>query len=226
MHNLDTQSTHDHARRPVRGHLLKRAAVALAALCVLAFASPASAFDIYLNGKKATGLINADLKRCDVRFDAQGNLHILSPGYNLVLDKDGKPLRVTGSPDLAGVAPAQAQPKASYVLVYQPNPKVPYTFEISINNKPFRSIGLQTGPFTIGLGTAFNAGPNALKVTGKPAGSPPPGGTESDVAKLIIYSGHELPDGSFKAKHPPVWQLVRAAIDQGPVERTSTIIAE
>ena len=155
-----------------------------------------------------------------------GNLHILSPGYNLVLDKTGKPIRVVGSSDFKAVAAAAAKPKTSYVLVYQPNPKVGFTFDIQINNKPFRKIGLADGPFTVGLGTSFRAGTNALKVTGKPAGTPAPGGTEADVVKLVIYAGVELPDGTFKAKHPPVWQLVRAAIDRQPVARSTTIIAE
>ncbi len=189
-------------------------------------AAPAHAIDIYINGKRATGLVNADLLHCEVKFDALGNLHILSPGYNLVLDKTGKPVRVIGSSDLKAVAAKAAKPKTIYVLVYQPNPKVPFTFDIQINGKPFRKIGLQDGPFTVGLGTIFRAGANALKVTGKPSGTPAPGGTEADVAKLVIYGGVELPDGTFKAKHPPVWQLVRAAIDRAPVARSTTIIAE
>ena len=203
--------------------------IAIAAILIagaLFTAAPAEAIDIYVNGKRATGLVNADLTNCSVKFDAQGNLHILSPGYDVVLDKMGKPVRVTGSSDLKGVVSPTAKPKTSYVLVYQPNAKVGFTFDIKINNKPFRKVGLQDGPFTVGLGTAFTAGGNALHVTGKPAGTPAPGGTEADVVKLLIYAGHELPDGTFKAKHPPVWQLVRAAIDRQPVERRATIVAE
>ena len=189
-------------------------------------AAPAEATDIYVNGKRATGLVNADLMHCQVKFDSQGNLHILSPGYDVVLDKLGKPVRITGSSDFKGVVGAVAKPKTSYVLVYQPNAKVGFTFDIQINNKPFRKVGLQDGPFTVGLGTAFTAGANALHVTGAPAGTPAPGGTEADVVKLLIYAGVELPDGTFKAKHPPVWQLVRAAIDRDPVDRRATVIAE
>lgn len=189
-------------------------------------APPAEAIDIFVNGKRATGLTNADLSNCQVKFDSQGNLHILSPGYDVVLDKVGKPVRVIGSSDFKGVAGQAAKPKTSYVLVYQPNAKVGFTFDIQINNKPFRKIGLQDGPFTVGLGTAFTAGANAVQVTGKPEGTPAPGGTEADVVKLLIYAGVELPDGTFKAKHPPIWQLVRAAIDRDPVHRRATVIAE
>ena len=48
-------------------------------------------------------------------------------------------------------------------------------------------------------------------------------GTEADVVKLRILSGKERADGAFVAKHPPVWELVRAAIDRTEIDRSSTI---
>ncbi len=189
-------------------------------------AAPAHALDVYVNGVKATGLKTADMTNCAVKFDALGNVHIISPGYRVITDKTGKPLRITGSSDFGNVKAQAAKPKARYVLLYRPNPKVPYTFTIYVNNKKFRVIELNTGPFTVDLTSSLNRGANAIRVEGKPVGAPPASGGESDVTRLIVLQGTERPDGTFVAKHPPVWELVRAAIDRKAINRSSTLMVE
>lgn len=199
--------------------------LALVATLLLA-ATPALAFDIYINGTKSTGLMNANLEHCSVKFDALGNLHIISPGYRVVVDKAGKPTRVTGSSDFGGTKAVYGKPKMRYVLLYKPNPKVAFTFDIEINGKPFRTIDLSTGPFTVDLTSTLRPGNNQIRVVGKPNASAPPNGTEADIVKLSILQGHERADGAFVAKHPPVWELVRAAIDRNPIDRRSTVLVE
>ena len=198
-----------------------------AALTVASFtATPAHAIDVYVNGVKATGLKGADLTNCSVKFDALGNLHVISPGYRVITDKAGKPIRITGSSDFGNVKAKAAKPKARYVLLYRPNPKVPYTFTIYVNNKKFRVIQLNTGAFTVDLTNSLHRGANAIRVEGKPVGAAPATGSESDVTKLVILSGTERPDGTFVAKHPPVWELVRAAVDRKAINRTSTLMVQ
>lgn len=206
----------------MRGILIAAAAVTLLA------ASPAHAVDIFINGTKATGLKMADLSNCQVKFDAAGNVHIISPGYRVVKDKKGKPSKVVGSSDFgAARGPvAVGKPKMRYVLLYRPNPKVAFTFRISINGKLFRTIDLSTGAFTVDLTDRLSPGRNQIQVTGKPTGSAPSTGSETDIAKLSILSGQERADGAFVAKHPPVWELVRAAVDRTPINRTSTLVVE
>ncbi|MBP46585.1 MAG: hypothetical protein CMH53_01450, partial [Myxococcales bacterium] len=72
----------------------------------------------------------------------------------------------------------------------------------------------------------LHQGANQITVTGKPIGKAPANGTDRDVARLSVLTGTERPDGTFVAKHPPVWEFVRAAVDRSPVSRNSTLIAK
>lgn len=189
-------------------------------------AAPAYALDVYVNGTKANGIKMADLANCQVKFDALGNVHVLSPGYRVVMDKKGKPARVVGASDFGDAKTVGAKPKQRYVLLYRPNPKVAFTFDIYINGKKFRTIDLSTGAFTVDLTSTLVNGTNQIRVVGKPTGTAPPSGTEADVAKLRILAGHERADGAFVAKHPAVWELVRAAIDRAAIDRNSTITVQ
>lgn len=195
--------------------------LALGALAAGAVAGP----EVYVNGVRATGLKNADMVHCSVKFDADGNLHILSPGYKVDVDAEGKPLRISGQSDFG--EPAKRRRSGAlehrYVLLYEPSPRVPFTFELYVNGKKFKTIGLDTGAFTVDLTVALKAGENALRVIAKPAGAPPPGGTDADVVKLRILRGDERADGTFVAKMPPVWEFVRSAIDREPVDRQQIV---
>ncbi|MCO4760049.1 MAG: hypothetical protein KC502_00980 [Myxococcales bacterium] len=202
--------------------LLFTAALAAASLTT----SHAHAIDVYVNGVKATGLKGVNLQNCSVKFDALGNLHVISPGYRVITDKAGKPIRVTGSSDFGNVKAKAAKPTSRYVLLYRPNPKVSFTFTIFVNNKKFREIALSTGPFTVDLTGALHRGSNVIRVVGKPVGTAPATGGESDVSRLIVLQGSERADGTFVAKRPAVWELVRAAIDRKPIDRSSTLLVQ
>lgn len=185
----------------------------------------AFAIDIFINGSKATSLRNADLVNCSVKFDADGNIHIISPGYSITLDTNGAP-KLAGSSDLATTKEAMpAKLKAHYVLTYTPNAKVNFQFEISVNGKLFRKIGLDSGPFAVELSQALRSGSNVVRVVAKPGDSPGTGG-ESDVASLRILKGEERADGTFVAKPPALWEMMRAAIDRNVLDRTFTLVAE
>lgn len=180
--------------------------------------------ELYINGMRATGLRNAEMVHCTVKIDADGNLHVLSPGYRVAVDKDGKPLRIEGQSDFGGAAARRpAALSQRYVLVYEPNAKVPFTFEITINGKPFRTIDLGTAAFTVDVTTLLKPGDNGIRVVGKPAGTPPPTSGENDVVKLRILRGEERSDGTFVAQMPPVWELVRSALDQSAIDRTGVL---
>lgn len=216
--------------RPVaslRRRLLPGAVLCLLALAALAADGAAPSAEIYVNGVRVTGLRAGEMAHCSVKFDADGNVHVLAPGYRVVTDNEGKPLRIEGQSDYAGRArPKAAATSRRHVLVYEPNAKVPFTFEIQVNGKPFRQIDLGTPAFTVDVSSRLQSGDNTIRVVGKPAGEPPAHASEADVVKLRILAGEEREDGTFVAKLPAVWELVRSAVDRDPIDRTQTLSVE
>lgn len=203
---------------------MRRLLLACALLASLV-AAPALAFDVFLNGIKVTNLKNADLRNCSVKFDGDGNVHIISPGYNVVTDKDGNP-RVTGTSDFKGGSGGGSASalKSRYVLVYRPHAKVSYGYEIYVNDKLFKKIAADQQAFTVEMTQDLRAGNNNLRVIAKPTGSA--GGAETDTASLQILKGTEEADGTFKAKRPAVWEMVRTGIDDAPVDRAYAVVAD
>lgn len=212
--------TNPRTHRRMPGWGVRAAAAALALL----IAAPALAVEVYLNGVKLSGLRNAELSGCTVRFDANGDVQILSPGYRIEYGSDGQQ-KVVGQSDQVANKPSTARPKQRYVLVYEPNPKVNFAFEVWINGKLFRKVGLDSGRFTVELTQDMSAGDNSLRVVARP-GDPVPGGTDSETTSLRIFRGDAGADGVFRAKTPAVWELVRAAIDRQVLDRTYTLAIE
>ena len=202
-----------------------RIALLLTILALSLSAAPAFAADVFINGLKATNMRLGELLTCTVKFDVDGNIHILSPGYNVITDANGVP-KLTGMSDLVGnpmPTDGQGKTKNRYVLVYQPNVKVNVQFEVFINGKPFKKIGLADSGFTLDLTQELRPGYNDIRVVGKPEKSP--GGTEADVAMVKVLAGKEQ-DGRFVAKSPAVWEFVRSAVDSQPLDRTGRFAAE
>ena len=203
-----------------------RIALVLTSLALSLTAMPAFASDVFINGLKATNLKLGELLNCTVKFDVDGNIHILSPGYNVVPDKDGNP-KLTGMSDLVGnpiPTDGQGKTKNRYVLAYQPNVKVTVQFEVFINGRMFKKIGLADSGFTLDLTQELRPGYNDIRVVGKPDKAPG-GGTEADVAMVKVLAGKEV-EGRFIAKSPAVWEFVRSAIDHQPLDRTGRFVAE
>lgn len=199
---------------------MRGAAMALALL----IAAPALAVEVYLNGVKLSGLRNAELSGCTVRFDANGDVQIMSPGYRIEYGSDGQQ-KVVGQSDQAANKPSTTRPKQRYVLVYEPNPKVNFAFDVWINGKLFRKVGLDSARFTVEMTQDMSAGDNTLRVVARP-GDTVPGGTDSETTSLRIFRGEAGADGVFRAKTPAVWELVRAAVDRQMLDRSYTLSIE
>ncbi len=197
---------------------------AAAAVLAMTLAAPVQAAEVYLNGVRISSLKNAELLNCSVKFDVNGDVHILSPGYRIEQGPDGGQ-KIAGQSDYEKARTPQAKTKMRYVLAYEPNPKVNFAFEVWVNGKMFQKIGLESAKFTIELTQDLIVGSNVIRIIGKP-GDAPPGGGEGDITALRIYRGEATGDGTFKAKAPAVWELVRSAIDRNPLDRSYTVFAE
>lgn len=197
--------------------------VAVVALALLGAADTATRH-IFINGTLADGLVNVSLEHCSVKLDAAGNVHVISPGYRVLRDKKGQ-VRLDGSSDFGGATtPASMRPGTRHVLVYEPNPRVPYTFEVFLNGKLFRKVALADDAFTVDITKRLHVGDNALRIVAEPSGSAV--GEMSDVARLSIMRGQEREDGAFVAEPRPVWELVRSGVDRNKIDRTTTITVE
>jgi hypothetical protein len=190
------------------------------AIALLAGALPAGAAEIFLNGTRIATLKNVELQHCTVKFDANGDLQITAPGYRVEYTADGE-AKVVGQPDRAAVA----RPKQRYALVYEPSPKVRFTFEVWLNNKLLRKIGADSPRFLIDLGQELVAGANTVRVIARPLDGAA-AGAEGDIAALRMYRGEVTADGTFRAKQPPLLEVVRSAIDQQGIDRSFPISAE
>ena len=193
-------------------------------LALMVVALPAQAAEIYLNGVRIASLKNAELQHCSVKFDVNGDVHILSPGYRIEIAADGSQ-KIAGQSDFDSARASSAKPKMRYVLVYEPNPKVNFGFDVWINSKNFRKIGLDSAKFTVEMTQDMIVGKNALRIIAK-AGDALPGGTEVDITSLRIYRGEAAADGTFKAKAPAVWELIRTAVDRAPLDRPYELYVE
>ncbi len=79
-------------------------------MLLLAWLGQALAADVYLNGVKASGLTNFELKDVNVRIDERGNIYIDAPRYSIeVVSPPTAPAPVAPQP-AAPVAPAVPQP--------------------------------------------------------------------------------------------------------------------
>jgi hypothetical protein len=59
---------------------MRNVIIALAALAAVAVTTTAaSAADIYVDGQKVDFVAKDNLDKCELRYDAQGNLHITTP---------------------------------------------------------------------------------------------------------------------------------------------------
>lgn len=177
----------------------------IAVLFILTSAAPAWAIEVFLNGIRLQSLKNVDLANCSVKFDADGNIQIISPGYIVNVDKDGNS-KVSGTSDFARPGQPGAvliKPKQRYVLMYAPNVKVSFQFEVYLNGKLLRKIGLDQAALNLELTADLGVGTNQLRVVARPSEGPVTG-TENDIATLRVYSMNLEPDGKLKVKNPPV----------------------
>ncbi len=82
-----------------------------AALLSLLFALPAQAVEVFVNGVKVTGGIrDTGFDNVNVKFDAQGNVHVDAPGYKIQVAPQPAPITPTAPP--AAAPPAAAPPAA------------------------------------------------------------------------------------------------------------------
>lgn len=82
------------------------------ALFSVLVAAPVGAVEVYINGQKVTGGVrDTNFEKVDVRFDANGNVMIDAPGYQIQVTDLGSAGAASAGPGVgAGVAPSYPPP--------------------------------------------------------------------------------------------------------------------
>lgn len=156
---------------------------------VLAFAACASgafsagAVEVFVNGVKVTGsLKDQQFPSAEVRFDAQGNVHIHAPGYNVEVIKPA-------------AAPPPAPAKKVWMVV---NVTAPGHYKVAAqaNGTAVAEIPASSQQYVKDITEHLKPGANGMLFTFYPQPDAPVT-APVDAVDILIGEGHQAPDGTL-----------------------------
>jgi hypothetical protein len=164
-------------------------------------AAVALAGSVYVNGTfvEPRSLAGVTLDKATVRFDAQGNMHIDAPGYQLqtgLAPASTQPVPVARPPTIAP-PPASAVTYGRWWLVVEDNKSSGHTADVWINGQLIGTVRSGDGGKLIELSRWLRLGANNVVV--KSSSSSPTGGI---FAVYLGAGGSEK--GSFDMPSPAV----------------------
>lgn len=160
------------------------------ALAFLLAPTAANAVEIYFNGVKVTGAIRSmDFENANLKFDAQGNLHIDAPGYEIQ------------APAAAAAPAASAPPPAArfWLVLDAPTPGQ-YKVSVKANGQPVVDVPPGSKQYVVELTGKLFAGANSVQVTFLPvlgAARVAPG---TDAVSVMVGEGDQAVDGTLTIK--------------------------
>jgi hypothetical protein len=124
----------------------------------LSISASAEATEIYINGVRVGAVAGVEMSGCEVRFDAQGNIHITAPGYEVVAPP---PQEALDRPSVGLVG--------NYFLLVESTPvgETPYQLNLILNGEPFREITASQNGLVISLNETLLVGKNKLTIQAK-----------------------------------------------------------
>jgi hypothetical protein len=153
---------------------------------LLLVASPAAAFDVYLNNVKVTGGINNQtFTEVGVRIGPNGDVYIDAPGYRV---------EVEGAAPASG-APAAAVSTGRYWFFLEAKQVGLYRVALQVNGKPAADVPASSSQWVADLGPFFAAGDNQIQVTFLPVAGGV--GQAGEAVSLLIGEGTKAPDGTL-----------------------------
>jgi len=183
----------------VRDRAIATALVVVAGL-VGAPVRPARAVDVFVNGVRVGRVTDVVLRGCTVRFDADGNVHIDAPGYEVTLatgsgPQPGAPPAVSPAP-LAPAPPtaaAAAETTPRYFLVTRGTrpAEVRYRIDVFVNGTRVRTLDSTEVGVVEPLDAWLHPGTNTVRIRAYKQlepGAPVP--TGSGTFDVVIGRGH------------------------------------
>ncbi len=161
----------------------------MALVCLLA-PTTANAVEIYFNGVKVTGALRSmDFENANLKFDAQGNLHIDAPGYEIQ------------APPAAAPPPVAAPPVAKrfWLILDAPTPGQ-YKVSIKANGQPIVDVPPGSKQYVVELTGKLFAGANAIQVTFLPVVGAARVAPGTDAVNVMVGEGDQAADGTLTIK--------------------------
>jgi len=206
-----------------------RLTIALAAAAVLGLgAGPAAAVDVYLNGNKITGYSEVDFGEVGVKLDADGNVHIDAPDYQIqeVVPKGAEPTPPPAPKKDPEPPPNPAGLENQYFVVTQGSAAgaTGYDVKLMINNKFVKSLSDTIPQHVVELNAHLEAGANTISFLAQRKNRQPKGSGADAHFTLVIGQGSA--DGGQLSIESVLHEFKLQANHQGEKAETFQIQAE
>ncbi|MBM4353196.1 MAG: hypothetical protein FJ109_05265 [Deltaproteobacteria bacterium] len=161
------------------------------ALCIvplLLLAAPAAqAADIYINGQLVRGVTNVRFENVAVEFTAKGELHITAPDFKV------HPAAAQGEQAAAPTGEVALLKNRYFLFTQTASPgKIPYNFEVLVNDKPVKQFGSELDQLTVELTLYLKPGKNTITI--RSSYQARGGGTAADQFQVLV--GRGTPNGA------------------------------
>jgi hypothetical protein len=209
--------------------MTRRLTIALAAAAVLGLgAGTAAAVDVYLNGNKITGYSEVDFGKVGVTLDAEGNVHIDAPDYQVqeVVPEGAEPTPPPAPKKDPEPPPNPAGLEKQYFIVTQGSAPgaTGYDVKLMVNNKFIKSLSDTIPQHVVELNEHLEAGANTISFLAQRKDRQPKGSGADAHFTLLIGRGSA--DGGQLSIESVLHEFKLQANHQGEKAETFQIQAE
>ncbi len=177
----------------------------------------AHAADIYVNGQQVRGITNLTLDNCTVTFNARGDLYVTAPEFKVL------PTAATGTQATATAVPVSNLENRYFLFTQTSSPgKVPYKFEVWINDKQIKAFTSAQDKLTIEITLYLKKGNNSLEI--KSLREQAEAGSGADTFSILVGRG-EPKQGTLEI-HELLLNYARKGSDYGDAADTFYIDAK
>ena len=164
--------------------------VRLAVLAAIMFSGPALAGEVFVNGVKVTDQIrNQALQGANVQFNAQGDIYINAPGFEVVDEAGQKTLKVTAMP-------AAASAEKKYWIVLANKQVGHYRVMLKVNGTRVGDVASTRRQMLVEITDKLHSGQNEVEVVYLPMPDAPQVG-ELEGTEVIVGRGETGTNGAL-----------------------------
>jgi len=150
----------------------------------------AHAAEVYLNGVKVTGAIqNRAFQGVDVQFNAQGNVYINAPGYEVKLE-GGKPTVAASKNSVTPTA------QKAYWIVLRNRQVGHYRIMLKVNGAKVGDVPSTRRQFLVNITERLHSGKNEVEIVYLPIPDAPKSG-QLDGTEVLVGQGQSGSNGAL-----------------------------